>query len=321
MNIQHHTSDPAKQSAVNIFRQIASLKESTSVKTRVSNVLDEEASDAAAELRNRPGGDHIQREDARRSSRQAVAKFFGSAERWTNAALGLAYLLGVVTTVIVAAAVYVLYRGLTPSAEPILFQSFAGSPNGEISVAESGQAWIESTNGAPNAGLRVIDGRLTNDSAFPGPAVGYISADLPTAVSRVAAEFGFSSGTTDNGSAAIMVGVAAPRADTAGSDLTSPCHLVITPTKMDFGVSNNGRVANVGSAQFSERLAVDTAYNISIEIDYIGGVVRIDGPDGQTRVFSDSRITTNRGSVITYQVFQQNADTDHRAYFDEIQAW
>lgn len=251
----------------------------------------------------------------------SAAPILGRAQKWTDAALGAAYLLGVVTAVVLAAVTVALYRGITPVTGPVLFQNFAVLPNGPVLVADSGQPWLESTNGAAGAELRISDGKLTNDAVAAGPASGYISADLPDAVSKVAAQFGFRPGSTDNGSAAIIVGVDAPQDDTAMSNLTSPCHVVITPTKIEFSVVNNGRVASVGSETFAERLSDDTAYRITIEINYDKGVARIDGPDGRTRVYSDSRITTNRGSVVTYQVFQQVAVSDHRSYFVDVHAW
>jgi hypothetical protein len=250
-----------------------------------------------------------------------AADVLGRPQQWTNAAMGVAYLLGALTAVLIAAAACLLYRGITPSTGPVLFQDFATLPDGPVSVADSGQPWIESTNGAPGAELRVIDGKLTNSAVSTGPASGYISADLPEAVSKITAQFGFGQGATDNGSAAILVGVAAPLGDTATSNLTSPCHVVITPAKIDFSVANNGRIASVGSDTFAQRLSVDTQYHIAIEINYLEGVARIEGPDGKTRVFSDSRITTNRGSIVTYQVFQQSAASDDRSYFEQIRAW
>lgn len=251
----------------------------------------------------------------------SAAHILGRAQQWTNAALGAAYLLGALTAVLIAAAACLLHRGITPSAEPALFQDFATLPNGSVYAADSGQPWLGSTNGAPGAELRVIDGQLTNSAESAGPAAGYISADLPDAVSKISAQFGFRQGTTENGSAAILVGVDAPLGNAATSNLTSPCQVVITPTKIDFSVVNNGRIASVGSDTFAQRLSVDTEYHIAIEINYLEGVARIEGPDGRTRVFSDSRITTNRGSIVTYQVFQQSAATDNRSFFTGIRAW
>jgi hypothetical protein len=246
---------------------------------------------------------------------------FGSPQRWTDGALGTAYVLGAVSAVLILAAAMVIFRAVQPSADPALSQDFTASVDGPVSVADTGQLWIQSTNGSPDADLRVIDGALTNNAAGPGPAVGSISADLPQAVSRVAATFGFREGATDNGSAAIIVLVDPPLSNDGVTDLTSPCHVVITPTKIDYGVANNGRIANVGTATFAEKLTVGTGYNIDIEINYDKGIVRIDGPDGETRVYSDSRIATNRGSIVAYQVYQRTASTDYRSYFDDVRAW
>lgn len=253
--------------------------------------------------------------------RDSVIAFLGRPERWTNAGLGVAYLLGVVTVAVAAATAYTIHRSLAPSAGPVLFQRFADAPNGAISVADSGDPWTVLTNGAPGAELRVIDGKLTNDTGSSGPAAGSISADLPSAVSRVSAVFGFSSGATDDGSVAIVVGINLPREGNASSDLTSPCQIVVTPTKLALSVVNGGEAASLGAADFSQRLAADTDYPVNIEIDYDVGVVRIDGPDDRTRVFSDDRVRTNRGSIITYQIFQNNPVTDNRPYIDEVQAW
>ena len=253
--------------------------------------------------------------------RDIWSRLVGSPQRWTNGALGAAYVLGAVTAVSILAAAFVVNDAVQPSAGPVLSQNFTHSDNGPVEVADTGQPWIQSTNGAPDAELRVIDGALTNDATSPGPAVGYISADLPQAVSRVSATFGFHQGATDNGSAAIIVLVDPPQTNAGATDLTSPCHVVITPTKIDYGVANNGRIASVGTATFAEKLSIGTEYNIDIEINYDKGVVRIDGPDGETRVYSDSRITTNRGSIVAYQVYQRTASTDNRSYFDEVRAW
>lgn len=245
----------------------------------------------------------------------------GSSQRWTNSALGAAYVLGAVSAVLILAAASVIDRAVQPATEPALSQNFTATADGPVSVADTGQMWIQSTNGSPDAELRVIDGALTNNATGPGPAVGYISADLSQAVSRVAATFGFREGATDNGSAAIIVLVDPPVSNNSADNLTSPCHVVITPTKIDYGVANNGRIASVGTATFAEKLSVGHEYRIDIEINYDDGIVRIDGPDGETRVYSDGRIATNRGSIVAYQVYQRTASTDYRSYFDEVRAW
>lgn len=230
------------------------------------------------------------------------------------------YLLGVLSVALVAGIVFAVNRYLGGE-EFTIHQSFDSAPDGTASTADSGQQWLNTANNNPGAGLTVRDGRLTNTAVEPRPAAGYLSAKLDRSVTKIQVSFEFAPGTTENGSAAVLVRTEMPPEHSPGrSTLTSPCHLVITRSKLDFGVANNGVITVLGTQRFAEELEYDRNYTATIELDYRSGVARVEGPDGGTYVYLDPRITSNRGSAVSFEVYQQTASTDDRARFSFVGA-
>ncbi|QZY47785.1 hypothetical protein [Mycolicibacterium austroafricanum] len=204
---------------------------------------------------------------------------------------------------------------------PTLHQDFGAAGSSGVRQADSGQRWAAASNDVTGAALQTIDGRLTNSAESASPAAGYLSADLGVPVTEMAGTFEFSEGSTRDGSVAFAVFLdPMPETPVGRSTFTSPCHLVITPLKFDFGVANDGVITVLSSEQFSEPLDFGKPYHAGVELDYTNSLARINAPDGRSYVVSDPRIALNRANVATFEVYQQNANTDDRASFRTVSA-
>lgn len=250
---------------------------------------------------------------------------------WSSRDLAVGYVFGAISVIVVLAAVWgISHLPNDHKHAPTLVGNFATMPNDATLKAENGREWTRSSNGAAGAGLEVVDGKLTNKAVVDGTAAGYLSADLPGAVTTITAKFGFFGGDstaggpgskTGNGAAIILVHTdPPPKSDNPMAHLTSPCHVAITPTNIDFGVINDSRLDTLDSAKFDKPLDVGKEYEVKIEINYDTGIAKISGPDERSRVHSDPRISANRGSIVSFEVYQKNAATDDRSYFTYVEA-
>jgi hypothetical protein len=229
-------------------------------------------------------------------------------------ALGVASSLLVVTTLL-------WFRCSASNPGPRLYQDFSSGRSSGLASAQTGQPWVKASNGVEGAPLEIRDGLLTNTASSNGPAAGYLSADLGVPVTSMSGTFQFAQGSTLDGSAAFAVFMdMLPTTPIGRSTFTSPCHLVVTPMKFDFGVANEGIVTVVRTQDFSEPLEFGRPYKVGIELDYQHSLARINGPDGHAYVVSDPRISINRASVATFEVYQQTAKTDDRASFRTVAA-
>lgn len=203
----------------------------------------------------------------------------------------------------------------------ILQQDFSAADSAGVERADTGQRWVRASNGVPGAALEVIDGRLTNTADSAGPAAGYLSADLGKPVTKISGTFQFAEGSTRDGSAAFAVFMdMMPTTPVGQSTFTSPCHLVVTPLKFDFGVANDGVITVLRTGEFAEPLEFGKDYRASVELDYENSIARIDAPDGRTYSVTDPRISINRADIATYEVYQQAANSDDRASFQAVAA-
>jgi hypothetical protein len=233
--------------------------------------------------------------------------------------LAIGYAMGVASTVLVGVIVFAVNGSTTET--PTLHQDFTGDSAGTVDRADSGQLFRYNSNGTPGADLRVDDGRLTNTADSDAPAAGYVSVDLGQPVTRLSGTYQFSEGTSRNGAVGFLVRTDLPPPMPVGPFvLTSPCHLAVNREKFDFGVANDGKIELVATEHFDPPLEFNKQYTTSIELDYTNGIARIDGPDGRTFVYRDPRITMNRGSIGSFEVYQQQASADDRGSFSSISA-
>lgn len=233
-------------------------------------------------------------------------------------AVSVGFVLGMLSTALVAAGVYVTTR---PSEEPgpTVHQDFTRLAAGVTERADTGQMWINTDNGTRGARLEVIDQRLTNTAATRAPAAGYASVELSQPVTSLTATYEFAPGSTDGGAVGLLIRTDVPAPLPGGAfRFTSPAHLAVSRQRMDFGVANTGQVAVIASEQFAKPLEFGKVYTTRIELDYIDSLARVEGPDGITYVYSDPRIRINRGNVASIEVFQQNSATDDRAAFSSV---
>lgn len=255
------------------------------------------------------------------SSGQVKSEVISSATPRASARkLIVAYGMGVLSAVLVGALILGTDHFLN-SDPPRVYQDFALNADGPVSRADSGQEWSHSNNGAPGANLVVIDGKLTNVASSDSPAAGYVSVDLGEPVTEVGGSFEFAPGQTSNGSATFVIRqVMLPPTPDGPSIVTSPCHLVITPWKLDFGVAKDGNITVVASQTFAEPLAFGKDYGVQVKMDYETGKATVNAPDGNSYVFTDPRISDYKANIISFEVFQQNASTDDRASFHTVSA-
>lgn len=244
-----------------------------------------------------------------------------SASGWWSARSSLSgFVAGVLTAVLVVWGLSWASREDGESS-PVLQQDFSAADSAGLERADTGQRWVRASNGVPGAGLEIIDGRLTNTADSEGPAAGYISADLGVPVTKLSGSFQFAEGSTRDGSAAFAVFMEMlPTTPVGQSTFTSPCHLVVTPLKFDFGVANDGVITVLRTGEFAEPLEFAKNYHASVELDYENSIARIDAPDGRTYSVTDPRISINRANIATYEVYQQAAKSDDRASFQTVAA-
>jgi hypothetical protein len=227
--------------------------------------------------------------------------------------------MGVVSAALVGALVFV-FTGSTAET-PTVHQDFTRSSAGTVDRADSGQLFSYSSNGTDGANLQVVNGRLTNTATGDSAAAGYVSVDLGKPVTKLSGTYQFSAGTSRIGAVGFLVRTDLPPPMPVGPFvLTSPCHLAVNRDKFDFGVANDGKIEVIATERFDPPLEFDKQYSTSVELDYSNGIARIEGPDGRTFVYSDPRITINRGSIASFEVYQQKASADDRAAFSAISA-
>jgi hypothetical protein len=162
---------------------------------------------------------------------------------------------------------------------------------------------------------KIVDGTLTNGADGDDPAAGYMSVDLGKSVTAMMTSYKFPerTGTTNGGAVGMLIRTDVPPPVPVGQfHLTSPAHLAISRFQMNFGVVNGDTITNIASERFDQPLDSGKLYTTTMELDYKNGVARVEGPDGRTHVYSDPRITINRGNVASFEVYQQNADSDDR---------
>ena len=241
--------------------------------------------------------------------------------RWSPLSLLVGFVAGALCAVLVMSAVFLLAGDddSGPSSAPRQYQDFSSAT--ALDHADTGQTWEKASNGVPGAELRVVDGWLANAADADGPAAGYISADLGAPVTRMSATFRFSAGGTHNGSAVLAVfKELLPETLRGHTNFDSPCHLVVTPLKVDFGVASDGVVTVLRTEVFPRPLDYGREYSTSVELDYRNSAAQITGPDGQEFAVSDPRISVHRSGIATFEIFQQMAKSDDRASFRTVAA-
>lgn len=239
--------------------------------------------------------------------------------RRTLVPVAVGFVMGMVTTALVAASVYAVIRHDDTSERPTVYHDFTRSAAGVVERADTGQRWINTDNGTRGARLEIVDNKLTNTAATLAPAAGYTSVELSQPVTTMTATYEFSSGSTSGGAVGLLIRTDVPAPLPSGEfRFTSPAHLAVSRNRMDFGVANNGQVAIISSEQFAQPLAVGKLYTTRVELDYVDSLARVEGPDGKTYVYSDPRIRINRGNVASFEVFQQISKTDDRAAFSAV---
>lgn len=167
--------------------------------------------------------------------------------------------------------------------------------------------------------LRVVGGKLTNDSTVPGRAAGYYtSASLGGPITGIGARWTFTPRGGTPGAMALLISQHALRRP-------FPMHLVITPNRWIFGVwAPNGAVPDTLQTLREEYFPVPLAedgtqvYETSVEISCAQADIEL--PDGEHQVVIDPRIAEWAGSFATFEAYSDNGVTDSRVGFTEIWA-
>ena len=199
------------------------------------------------------------------------------------------------------------------------WSDFADQADGTPTTLGSGQAVEHTKNSEPNAGLRVVSGKLTNTATNAGTAAGYICVDLGSDVKRIGADFTFSAKTTDGGSAVLVVWDG-DLGDTYPTIPNSPCHLRVRPDGWSFDVWEANALSVVTSGTFKTALAADDTTTHRCEVTLTGDTARILFPDGSTATIEDARIASNAGMEACWEVYQDTASTDTKAAFVSVWA-
>ena len=167
--------------------------------------------------------------------------------------------------------------------------------------------------------LRIVGGKLTNESTVSGRAAGYYtSASLGAPITIIGARWTFTHRGGTPGAMALVVSQAA---------LHPPfsVHLVITPNLWSFGVwppddAVPGGLQTLLSQPFPVPLNQDGTRVYETQVEINGERADIELPDGQHQIVSDHRIADWAGSFATFEAYSDHGLTDSRVGFTEIWA-
>lgn len=167
--------------------------------------------------------------------------------------------------------------------------------------------------------LKVVGGKLTNESMVDGCAAGYYtSASLGAPITTIGARWTF---TPRGGTPGAMALLVSQQPLYPGF----PVHLVITPHLWTFGVWPPDRPAPDGLhtlrwQDFGTPLEQDGKHVHQTQVELRGERAVIDLPDGRQETVSDHRIADWAGPFATFEISLQHGLTDSRIGFTEIWA-
>ncbi|OBH21160.1 hypothetical protein A5710_08595 [Mycolicibacter sinensis] len=167
--------------------------------------------------------------------------------------------------------------------------------------------------------LRVIDGKLTNESTVDGRAAGYYtSASLGAPITVIGARWAFTPRGGTSGALALLVSQHRLRPG-------FPVHLVITPEVWTFGIWPPDRAAPDGLQtlqwqHFPVPLKQDGEHIYETQVELRGQRAIIDLPDGRQQIIRDRRIADWAGPFATFEISLEHGLTDSRVGFTEIWA-
>ncbi len=171
----------------------------------------------------------------------------------------------------------------------------------------------------PSTELRIVGGKLTNESTISGRAAGYYtSASLAAPITTIGASWTFTPRGGTPGAMALVVSRTA---------LHPPfsVHLVITPNFWSFGVwpfdgAVPGGLQILQSHNFRVPLKEDGTRIYRAQIRIHGERADVELPDGRRHVVRDPRIAEWAGSFATFEAYSDHGSTDSRVGFTEIWA-
>jgi hypothetical protein len=171
----------------------------------------------------------------------------------------------------------------------------------------------------PPTELRIVGGKLTNESTVSGRAAGYYtSASMGAPITIIGARWTFTQRGGTPGAMALVVSQTA---------LHPPfsVHLVITPNLWSFGVwppddAVPGGLQTLLSQPFPAPLNQDGTRVYETQVEINGERADIELPDGQHQIVSDHRIADWAGSFATFEAYSNHGLTDTRVGFTEIWA-
>ncbi len=206
----------------------------------------------------------------------------------------------------------------TPAEARLNFQTL---PNGPAPANFGPGPALQTTAPPDNAAtqLRIVGGKLTNESTLSGRAAGYYtSASLGGPIRTIGARWTFRRQGGTPGAMALLVSQTAMH-------LPFSVHLVITPGEWSFGVwppdgATPGGLQTLQSQPFDVPLNQDgdQVYETRVEIN--GARADIDLPDGQHQTVTDHRIADWAGPFATFEAYADHGVTDSRVGFTEIWA-
>lgn len=167
--------------------------------------------------------------------------------------------------------------------------------------------------------LRVVDGRLTNESTVSGRAAGYYtSASLGAPITTIGARWTFTARGGTPGAMALLVSQYPLRPG-------FPVHLVITPDLWAFGVwppddPEPDGLQTLQWQHFDVPLKQDGKHVYETRVELQGARAVIDLPDGRQQILRDRRISDWPGSFATFEISLEHGLTDSRVGFTEIWA-
>ncbi len=167
--------------------------------------------------------------------------------------------------------------------------------------------------------LRIVGGKLTNESTVRGRAAGYYtSASLKAPVTTIGARWTFIPRGGTPGAMGLLVSQTA---------LHPPLsvHLVITPNLWSFGVwppkgAAPSELQTLQWQYFDVPLKEDGAQVFETQVEIKGERADIELPDGRHQIVKDYRIADWAGSFATFEAYSDHGLTDSRVAFTEIWA-
>lgn len=160
---------------------------------------------------------------------------------------------------------------------------------------------------------RVLNGKMTFSPV--GSGAGYASYLHNDSVKRLFGKFSFGPFTTGNGSA-VLICWDNDIKETYPIIPDSACHLVITPTKWEYSIIDNGTITVVATGLFSPNLLVDTDYITEVILDRNNAKAYVTLPDGQMVTVSHSKISYE-SKWSCFELFKI-ASTDSTAMFSSV---